>query len=218
MVKIKTYHFYHIYAGAWHEPVRFHFEMLKKHGLLNRLDGIYIGIVGPASERNNVINYLNTLEIPYTIVDQSREGWEQITQNKLHEFAQHHDGYVLYAHTKGSANPAEHQTNWRMSMTYFTVVKWKNALKKLKNHDAVGCYWIDASNNTVPGLGGPHVNQKWFAGTFWWSKLELLRTIPPPQMGSRWDAEVWIGKIPNINIFDFDRGRPAGAIIDPDKF
>ena len=203
---VKIYHFYHIYASNWRPAVEFHFDMLRNHGLLKRLNGIYIGIVGTASDRDAVIDYLNSIEIEYTIVDQARDGWEQVTLNKLHEFSQQHDGYVLYAHTKGAANPGYHQENWRMRMTYFNIVQWERATRKLKDHDAVGCYWIDASNGGVPGLGGPHVNQKWFAGTFWWSKLELIRNIPPPQMGSRWDAEVWIGKIPNINIFDLNDG------------
>jgi hypothetical protein len=220
---IKIHHFYHIYAAdhgtIWKPVVKFHIDMLKKHGLMKRLKTVHIGIIGAGSNRQEVLNYLRELDFPHTIVDESRSGWEQVTQNKLHDFAQLNDGYVLYAHTKGCANPSELSVNWRNAMTYHNIVKWKKAIKKLKNHDAVGCYWIDAStDDPPPSLGAPHLGQRWFAGTFWWSKLELIRQIPPPQNASRWDAEVWIGKIPNIKVFDLAANSPAGDIIDPSLF
>ena len=218
---VDIYHFYHIYCGpnsvgnrgAWKESVETHINALKEYKLLDRLKTIHIGLVGPEQDRIHCIEYLNSTGVNYTIIDQANNGWEQLTQNKLHDFAQSNDGYVLYAHSKGSYNFNNQNRDWCKSMIYFNIVKWEDAIEKLNSNDAVGCYWFDFTGQVGPG--GPHTNQRWFAGTFWWSKLELLRQIDPPTMLSRWDAEVWVGKIPNIKVYDITNsgGPHPGNIV-----
>jgi hypothetical protein len=131
----------------------------------------------------------------------------------MYEFSQLNNGYVLYGHSKGSYNFNNQNRDWCKSMIYFNIVKWEDAVEKLNTNDAVGCYWFDFTGQVGPG--GPHTGQRWFAGTFWWSKLELIKTINPPTMFSRWDAEVWIGKIPNIKIYDITNsgGPHPGNIV-----
>jgi len=218
---VDLHHFYHIYCGlnsigqkdAWKESVGIHIDSIKNYGLIDKLKTIHIGLVGPEIDRNEVKIFLNEKGINYTIVDEADRGWEQLTQNKMHEFAQLNNGYVLYGHSKGSYNFNNQNRDWCKSMIYFNIVKWQDAVEKLNTHDAVGCYWFDFSGQVGPG--GPHTGQRWFAGTFWWSKLELIKGINPPTMLSRWDAEVWIGKILNINIYDITNsgGPHPGNII-----
>jgi len=218
---VDLYHFYHIYCGpnfigqkdTWKESVGIHIDSIKNYGLIDKLKTIHIGLVGPEIDRNEVKIFLNEKGINYTIIDEKDHGWEQLTQNKMYEFSQLNNGYVLYGHSKGSYNFNNQNRDWCKSMIYFNIVKWEDAVEKLNTNDAVGCYWFDFTGQVGPG--GPHTGQRWFAGTFWWSKLELIKTINPPTMFSRWDAEVWIGKIPNIKIYDITNsgGPHPGNIV-----
>ena len=213
---VDFHHFYHIYCGLnasqkendWIPIVQLHIESLKTSQLINNLDTIHIGLIGLPHQRQQVKNFLSENNISYTVVDEANHGWEQLTQNKLYKFAQVNDGNILYAHTKGGFNVTEQNVNWRKSMTYFNVIKWKDCIEKLSDFDAVGCHWHDFSGQSPPHLGGPHVGQRWFAGTFWWSKLNKIREIGHgPTMQTRWDAEVWIGQIPNISVYDFTNNQ-----------
>lgn len=203
---VKLHHFYHIYCNEnWGQIIPFHIECLKKYGLLDNLTSFKIGLVGKKENRDIVKHFLDSKNIKFEIVIEEDEGWEQVTMNKLHEFSQTNDGYVLYAHSKGAVNNNEQNKQWRKSMTWYNVVKWQNAINTLKDCDAVGCHWHDFTQQVSLVLGGPHVGNCWFAGTFWWSKLDLLSQIGLPDISSRYDAEVWIGKIRNIKplkVFD----------------
>ena len=200
------HHFYHIYCNNnWSQIVPFHLECLKRYGLLDSLTTFNIGLVGNKEHRDVVKHFLDTKNIKFDIVAESNDGWEQVTMNKLYEFSQNNEGYVLYAHSKGAVNNGEQNKQWRKSMTWYNVVKWRDAVNKLDNCDAVGCHWHDFTKQSSSTLGGPHTGNCWFAGTFWWSKLDLLRQIGAPGMSSRYDAEVWIGNIRHIkpmNVYD----------------
>jgi len=222
--KTKIHHFYHIYCGAncygqadtWKESVETHIGAIKSHGLINKLKTVHIGLVGGEQDRQNVKNFLTENNIPFTVVDEQNNGFEQVTQNHLYEFSQNNDGYVLYGHSKGSYNFTDQNRAWCKSMIYFNIIMWQEALRQLKNVDAVGCNWHDFSNQYAAHLGGPHTGQKWFAGTFWWSKLNRIKDIGhPPTNNSRWDAEVWIGQMPNITTYDFNSadGPYPGAVV-----
>lgn len=193
------HHFYHIYCNDnWGQIVPFHIECLKRYGLLDNLTSFKIGLVGSQHHRDIVKHFLDTKNIKFEIVAEADNGWEQVTMNKLYEFSQTNNGYVLYAHSKGAVNNGEQNRQWRKSMTWYNVVKWRDAINKLDSVDAVGCHWHDFTKQTASHLGGPHTGNCWFAGTFWWSKLDLLKQIGPPGMSSRYDAEVWIGNIRHI--------------------
>lgn len=220
---VNLYHFYHIYCGkdgsgnydSWVTPVETHIKALKDYELHDSLSGMYVGLVGDDANRQHAKNFLDYHNINYTVIAEENSGWEQVTQNKLWDFAQSNDGYVLYAHSKGSFNLSVLNSNWMRSMTYYNVVQWKECVAHLKDHDAVGAYWYDFSNDPSPAIGQPHKGQRWFAGTYWWSKLNSIKQINHgPTMHSRWDAEVWIGQIPNISIYNLAPGAAAGELIE----
>ena len=213
VIKVKSYpplhHFYHIYCGnnyaeqdgAWISPVTLHIEALKSSGLLNYINTVQIGLVGLHHQRDQAKQLLLDSGINHVVVVEAESGWEQVTQVPLYNFAQTNNGYVLYAHTKGSFNNTDQNIGWCKLMTDATVVNWRNCLEKLEHVDAVGRDWHDFSQQHGPHLGGPHVGQKWFAGTFWWAKLNRIKDIGHiPTMHTRWDAEVWIGQIPDITV------------------
>ena len=183
------HHFYHIYAdGSWSEPVAEHIRALQM-GLYDQLQTFSIGIVGSESNRNAVKEYLLTTGINFGICAEADTGWEQVTQIPMWEFSKTNDGLILYAHTKGAYSPIEVNTRWRRSMTYHNVIQWQQAVEKLQTHGAVGCHWLQ------PSLGMPeHKFGNWmFAGTFFWTHCELMRTWQAPALTHRHEAEGFIG-------------------------
>lgn len=214
MVETPLYHFYHLYCGkdingqedSWKESIGLHIKALKEYELVNYIKDIKIGLVGEDYERQKAKDFLIQQEISFDIIAEELYGYEQVTQNILYNFSQFNNGYILYGHSKGSFNFTDQNRSWCKSMIYFNVVKWKEAIEYLHNVDAVGCDWHDFTNQSAAHLGGPHTGQRWFAGTYWWSKLERIKDIGHgPTLQSRWDAEVWIGQIPNISVYNITR-------------
>lgn len=192
------HHFYHIYAdGQWREPVDEHFQTASKYHLLGALSSLQIGIVGSLENRASVIAYLDQLGLVYDIVDEQETGWEQVTQNKLWEFAQDHDGYVLYAHTKGASNKSKLNDAWRRSICFYNVVNWRKASSLLNENDIVGCHWLNDWDNFF------------FGGNYWWANLSHIRKLNLPNSGTRFDAEVWIGQTNQIKVCDMNPGWPT---------
>lgn len=187
------YNFYHIFAdGKWELPVTEYIAALKNSKLIEQIDLLHVGIVGSEENRKKVKDFLTPI-VKFVVVAEEETGWEQVTQNKLYEFSQTHEGYVLYAHTKGSFNPEPKNQQWRREMTQFTVTNWKDSIKKLEICDATGSKLFLSSVQKY----------KFFAGTFWWTKLSHIKKIGPPKMNSRYDAEIWINST-NSNLCNME--------------
>ena len=206
---VNLYHFYHIYAdGQWETPVSQHFKSLNISELDKQLNcPVKIGLVGNNKNINNVLNFLNNNNYKYEVVNIIENGWEQITQQKLYDFSFNNDGYVLYAHTKGSSNQEFPNIPWRETMTKYNVLNWKNCINKLnEGYDTVGIYWINSP-------GPEHVgHNNFYAGTFWWTSLNFIRNLPSPNYEHRYRAEGWIGineHVKPIKSFSFIEGWPA---------
>jgi len=187
---MSIHHFYHIYSnGAWIPPVHDHIRTLKQSGLIDKLDTFQIGLVGAEHTRNEVKSFLDSENVSYTVCTEVDDGWEQETQDKIHDFAQDNDGYVLYAHTKNAININPLHIAWRLSMTYHTVVIWEDVIKHLDNgYCAVGSHYLEGGNENVKTVSG------FYAGTFWWTHLKYIKNFPDkPDRSSRYGAEGWIG-------------------------
>ena len=128
-------------------------------------------------------------------------------------------GVVLYAHTKGAANPSVRQDTWRKGMTHVMVDGWKDCVNKFKSDlsvDIVGMYRI-VNNGDVRYAGDgadvvaaalnkdlgidlpvtppfPEVGQAIFAGNFWWTTTDWVASKRMPGLLSRYDAETWISE------------------------
>jgi len=184
------HHFYHVYSkGSWQDPLSEHVSALKQSELLNNLKTFQVGLVGPESTRNDVKKYLNSEGIKYTVCAEVEDGWEQETQDKIYDFAQNNEGYVLYAHTKNAVTINPLHIAWRKSMTYHTVIIWKDVIKHLdEGCCAVGSHYLEGGNENVKTVSG------FFAGTFWWTHLKYVRNFPEkPDRSNRYGAEGWIG-------------------------
>lgn len=184
------HHFYHIYAdGQWLQPVSEHVRALKEYGLYENLTSLHIGFVGTRENQLAAHQYIQSQGLVYTIADEQKSGWEQATMIPMHDFSKHHEGFILYAHSKGASDPSAVNIRWRRSMTWHNVCKWKYAINKLQDHGAYGCHWIQ------PLLSMPEHRQGNFmmAGTFFWTSCDLMRTWMEPPLGHRHNAEGWIG-------------------------
>lgn len=196
------YLFYHFYAdGNWKLPVIDQFYALWSSNLLTNLNGIYIGFVGKPHNIQHAKSFLDSKKIPYQSICETEDGWEQETLDKLLEFSQTNDGYVLYSHTKGAGYPKNLSKPWRRSMIWHTVMQWEECVKKLdEGYTTVGGHWI--------AKGGPeHGDWPFWAGNMWWAKLQDIRHLPPATRNARFDAEHWIGELTrhmNINQYDLN--------------
>lgn len=201
---VSLYHFYHIWIGGrWKEVVTEHIIYLRESGLLLQLDGIYIGLVGSASDRTATKEYLDTLKFNYNIAAEADQGYEQVTLDALYEFSLTHDGFVFYAHNKGSYNISHLNNAWRLSMTYYCLMQWENAIDKLQKVDAVGCHWMIPHFYITNRIDSP-----FFGGNFWWARLSIIRTLKYCARNDRYDAEKWLGTNPAITIYDLNPGVP----------
>jgi len=185
-------HAYHVYAGgvAWRDAVQDHLDALRHGGLADELLGIHVGLVGPAPARHEALDVISEV-LPVTIIGQADEGWEQVTLSGVRELARYAwaGDQILYAHTKAASDPVPINVAWRKSMTYWNVIRWREAVAHLSDADTAGCHWI------VDG-------HRFFGGNFWWANADYLATLPPLEYSSRFMAEVWIGE--NLDVIPFD--------------
>lgn len=138
-------HYYHIYAvGDWRRIVDEHLTALEEGGLAVALHAFRVGIVGDTREREAVCAHLRSFWPRAEVVAEAGSGWEQITLGPLWHAAQAGEhAQVLYAHTKGAANPCERSEQWRRGMTLHLVREWRTAAGLLDRADAVGVHRID---------------------------------------------------------------------------
>lgn len=184
------YHFYHIYAdGRWQEPVTEHLDALLRFGLYDNLISFNVGIVGNIENRNAVKNFLSSYNLQKLIYcNETDSGWEQETQDSLHDHSQNNEGLILYTHTKTAVNYNDLHVRWRKSMEYYNVVRWADCVNFLNNgHSGVGCYYTPIPSKLDDSMDG------YYAGTFWWSHCKYVRLFPRVARGNRYDAEGWIG-------------------------
>jgi hypothetical protein len=177
-------HFYHVYAdGAWQAPVTEHLAALDEYGLGKALDYKAAGVVGSPA---NCQAAIETLGPGWQIAATAGTGAEEVTLRKLHAFAAQ-DGTVLYAHTKGAYRLVPSNVLWRRRMTEYAVGMWERCVAALQDGcDCAGPHWITPDRFEVPA--------PFFAGNFWWARLDFLRRLPAPAGPDRYAAERWIGE------------------------
>lgn len=199
-------HFYHVWAdGAWRDAVAEHLAALEVSGLGAVLDVKAAGIVGRPSNCQEAVSALGP---GWQVAAVADTGFEEVTLRKLHAFSAL-DGKVLYAHTKGAADPSRRNILWRRRMTYYCAGKWEQAVAALDAHDCAGPHWLTAEEY----WGTPMPPWRcWFGGNFWWANLSFLRRLAPLADGDRWEAERWIGGSGQVNAWNMLPGRPDDGL------
>lgn len=212
---MNTILYYHIcQLGDWQRVAREQLQAMLESGLYDAIDRVYVGVLGPS-----VLVLPEKCEIIYTSADIAEA--ELPTLDHLHQRAMQQDFNVLYLHTKGVSsglqgkNPQAQQA-WRKYMEYFVVGQWRECLRELAVHDAVGVQW----SPRTPTQNGH------FSGNFWWSTSDYLRTLPrvydvelqpPHNTQPRMRAEFWLGTRADIDaksLFQY-AGNLYHEVIDP---
>jgi hypothetical protein len=201
---MNIYHFYHIWAdGEWQIPLDEHIEVLYRSHLYEVLNIFSIGLIGSKDNREHVKTYLKNRGIEFEICVEADEGFEQKTLEQIIR-SDFEDGYVLYAHTKGSYTSNQANTNWRRNLTSRLVFEWINNIDLLKTHSAVGSRYytlVDEIEDDVKEIyslplssfectPASIVSRKGvFLGNFWWSHLRYLKQLDIPESDNRFKAE-----------------------------
>ena len=184
-------------------PVHEHLRALRDSGYSG---SVHVGIVGTPDNRNDAERYVTKFWSPSAIWCASSDvGYEQVTLNALRSYVHRQDAapYVLYAHTKGAYEESVPRDLWREAMTFNLVRHWKDlAVPLLRDHDAVGLYWLTAEEFGDRGVATP-----FFGGNFWWATTAYLRTLPELDTASRFEAEGWIG-LGNPKVANLQPGWP----------
>ncbi len=108
---MKLIHHYHIYCGGggqWQLIMHQHMMALCNYGLIEQLDEIRVGIVGPPDQRKVVKEILDNslVAAKIKIVVTRTNAWEQATLTEMYKASQTEDAAYLYGHTKGSSDPS----------------------------------------------------------------------------------------------------------------
>jgi len=195
---MKIAHFYHVYAdGNWEDIAQDHVRNLEYSGLLGELDDMFLGIVGSKANRDAVRR-----ELPGVVVAEADEGWEQLTLQALHDYAQENQAKVFYAHTKGAWSSDPIAEPWRVSMTHDTVTRWQECASMLNLVEAVGPFWIESL------MPEHRDHEHFFGGNFWWARSTYLAKLEPVKTEHRYQAEGWIG-LGTPSIFNMRPGNPT---------
>jgi glyoxylase-like metal-dependent hydrolase (beta-lactamase superfamily II) len=207
--------FFHVYLpGRWQAPLAEHLDALDASGYWKAGHGITFGLIGMQSRRaaelvlGDALFDRETQPGDYQTVWRA-EGNEQLTLAAAQRYAQKHDGAVLYAHTKGAANPRPLADAWRRSMTERVVRRWRENLQAIESGDVdmVGTHWL-----TQEEFGSALVALPYWGGNFWMATCEYLRTLPPVNEATsdRYTAEVWVGSGPvRPRVLDLRPGWPS---------
>lgn len=117
-------------------------------------------------------------------------GGEWPTLQALREWVPlHADWAVCYHHMKGVSHGADVYANWRRCLQKHVIFDWQKCLQMLgRGFDTVGAHWHT------------HLDQRYWAGNFWWATPPYLARLPdiPAKTvaGKSYEGEVWIGKSP----------------------
>ena len=184
--------FYHVFSPIDERKTMIYWwldeqlSIIKNTGLSN-LAETYICITAPVhmewgKHGSNLINFINT-RYPFSkILDVRDTGdtpiYEGQTLERLHQYCQHNDAYVLYMHSKGIVNSTLQTYLWAKALNYYCVEKWQSILKIFQ----------DPSVDIV-GLADQLSGSNCISGNFWWAKSEYIKNLPAPLDSSKYQKD-----------------------------
>lgn len=168
---MSTVGFYHIgQLHCWKEVNEEILNAVKNCGLLDKLDKLYLGIVGYTDEFELPFQS-NKIEIVYTSPN-LREFEYATTQLVANHAKNNPNDQILHFHNSGVKQGKKIPTEyvdakypwWRWWEVYHTIHRWQECLELLKAHDACG---IEIQLDPFPH----------FSGTWWWANAEYINTL-----------------------------------------
>lgn len=175
--------FWHICGlSNYKKIVSSQFNAIKKSGLLDVIDKIYVTYLG---DNKSDINFLlrKSKKIILDNYDSYIFHYERVCLHSMHDFSQQNNANILYIHAKGVstrfADNLKIQYNikkWREMMEYFLIHNHKDCIELLTNNDALGSCLVNCRSNDLVIDGEDHAYH--FSGNFWWSKTDYIKTLP----------------------------------------
>lgn len=190
--------FYHLACmGNWEQVFSEQMQQLSSNGFTN----IRLSILGSAEDVRTALATAGSAHLHAHLFFQSGDltCFERPALEGIEAYAQHNGGYILYLHSKGVSNPADHtKTKWRRLMMRELVDKWETCVRQLPDYDAVGVNWREM----------PPISH--FCGNFWYASVPYLRRLAAFQSyydnprykiwdrinDKRLGCEFWIGSAP----------------------
>jgi len=110
---------------------------------------------------------------------------EVLAMRLIERLVRAEDKPILYFHSKAVSHPLADTVyhEWRRLLMRETVCKWRQNLRYLRTHDAVGVNWWFVRGNNH------------FSGNFWLASAAWLRGLPKFDSiyRDRYSPEVWLG-------------------------
>jgi len=187
----------------WKEIYLDQINIIKSTGLYEKVDSIYVGILGDYDK-----SYFEDPKIKILYTDNRTNFYEIKTINYMKGFLESteiQDAYILYIHTKGVRNAGNKDTikSWRKMMEYFLIECHEKCLTFLEDYDTLGCNVINKGDIKVNKDHSYH-----YSGNFWWSKKSYIKNLPyldielsEKSVDLRFLAENWIlSAYPNTKV------------------
>lgn len=180
--------------GSWEPILREQLSAIERSGLLTATSRVYAGIVGPPVDLSWLPKWLTVVKRDGPI-----DMGECSTLQALWDWSKTApQGKVWYVHTKGASRGENaHITAWRDYLTYFTILRWREAAAVLDGpYDICGCDYTVRDNEWFKGVGNsvdPAFSKgAGFEGNFWWARSEYLLRLAAEGVNlnqTRWGAE-----------------------------
>jgi hypothetical protein len=181
-----------------------HVAELRRSGLMNHIRELQVGVNGGQESLVPARMLFPGLAKIHLHGLDSRN--ENSTIRLVEQWLPNHPGWlVLYFHSKGATHTDKDawKAKWGDCMLRNCVTNWRQCVADLEaGYESVGSHWM-TGKKTPPG-------QSIWAGNFWWSKSDFLRTLPSildrdrikisglKSVDSRYESEVWIGNGPRL--------------------
>lgn len=191
----KVYGFYHAYCmcDKWEILVEEQIAHIKKSGLYDRLDKLFMGVLIKKDEiplLQKCINKYSKIEVLYT--NEDRTLFEYPTLIKMQEKCQEENFIGFYFHTKGISwinKPEVYNVSnsWRLMAEYFMFDRYKIAIHTLSTgggEDVYGTNYQKIFNDQFRIIGG----------NFFWFRSEYVKSLYRLKINrqDRNESEKWI--------------------------
>jgi hypothetical protein len=182
--------FYHVcMINDYRAIVQEQWNQIKDSGLLDAVDKIHVGCLGPKSDFNKVVDLIYCDKVAF-YHDISTGLYEFFTLKILEYQSSISDFNGFYIHTKAVTWPNhEGGKYWRDYMNYYNIIKWRDCLDHLqRGYETCGVKL--QSVRDAPAF------KMHYSGNFFWFKSQYARTLTPISqlnLTNRLDAEMWIG-------------------------
>jgi hypothetical protein len=176
-------HFTNINKNDYHYKNIFldQINYIKKCGLYNKLDYIFVTMLGEYTE----IMSDNKIKLIYYSPDIYE--WEFPNYKNIKYLSDNipFNINILEIHTKGCLKKP-HSYEWRKYLEYFLIENYELCLGVLNKYKCIGVnqyFYFDEINKY----------RNLFSGNFWWSRSDYLKTLPPIEVtDDRYSIEHWI--------------------------